>query len=88
MLKPAPEFAPLDLGSAVLANLSAGRRSRRLARYRLGSVARLARLGRRNVILLSTDALLEGLQALAEVAHEAGNLAATAEQQQHDGKHD
>src|SRR5215813_8272591 len=75
-----------DLGRAVVANF-ARRRGRGLGRDRLGGVARLTGLLRRCLFLVA-DALLEGRQALAEVAHQLGNLAATAKQQQHDGQHD
>src|SRR5689334_19305202 len=53
------------------------RRGRRLSRDRLGRIARLTR-GRSRGLFLPADALLEGLETLAEVA----------KQLQHNGQHD
>src|SRR5262249_44185492 len=75
-----------DLRGAVMPDV-ARRRGRGLRGDRLGAVAGLAGLdGRR--LFLAADTLLEGRQALAEIAHQLRDLAATAKQQQHDGQHD
>src|ERR1043166_6902632 len=82
-----PTIAPLgaSAGLALGGGRSAGHR-----RARCGLLDRLHRIGLGGLfgLFLFGQALLERFDALGEVAHDVGNLAAPAEQQQADRKQD